>query len=33
MSAAPDQRKAWLGRGWAYPVVFDPLSGTPAMAE
>jgi phage baseplate assembly protein W len=33
MSGAVDQRKAWLGRGWAYPVAFDPLSGAPAMAE
>jgi phage baseplate assembly protein W len=31
MNGSPDQTKAWMGRGWAYPVSFDPLSGTPAM--
>lgn len=28
-----DEQKAWLGRGWAYPVTFDPVKGTVAESE
>jgi phage baseplate assembly protein W len=28
-----DQRKEFLGRGWAYPVAFDPRKGSVAQAE
>ncbi len=28
-----DEQKAWLGRGWAYPVGFDPTTGAPTLAE
>ena len=28
-----DQKKDWLGRGWAYPVLVDPLTGGVAFAE
>ena len=28
-----DQQKAWLGRGWAYPVRIDPAAGGIAAAE
>src|SRR5687767_5171269 len=28
-----DQRKEFLGRGWAYPVAFSPYTGTVAFAE
>src|SRR5262245_41806556 len=31
--AAIDEGKRFLGRGWAYPVVFDPFTGTVAAAE
>jgi phage baseplate assembly protein W len=31
--AAIDEGKRFLGRGWAYPVVFDPYTGTVAAAE
>jgi phage baseplate assembly protein W len=31
--AAIDEGKRFLGRGWAYPVVFDPFMGTVAAAE
>jgi len=30
---APTQQKDWLGRGWAYPVMIDPLTGGVAFAE
>jgi phage baseplate assembly protein W len=30
---AVDEQKAWLGRGWAYPVQFDPATGNVAVAE
>jgi len=33
MSGAMDERKDWLGRGWAYPVAFDPMTGKLAFAE
>ena len=29
----PNPQKAWLGRGWAYPVRVDPATGGIAMAE
>lgn len=29
----PTQQKDWLGRGWAYPVALDPLTGGIAIAE
>lgn len=32
MTADPD-RKAFLGRGWAFPVALDPLTGRTALAE
>jgi len=28
-----DEQKDWLGRGWAYPVRIDPLTGAIAFAE
>lgn len=28
-----DERKEFLGRGWAYPVAFDPSTGAVAEAE
>lgn len=28
-----DEQKDWLGRGWAYPVLFDPVTGTVAISE
>ena len=28
-----DEQKAWLGRGWAYPVMIDPATGDVAVAE
>ena len=28
-----DEQKDWLGRGWAYPVRFDPVTGDVAVAE
>lgn len=28
-----EERKEWLGRGWAFPVVLDPRTGGIAMAE
>jgi phage baseplate assembly protein W len=28
-----DERKDWLGRGWAYPVQLDPATGGVAVAE
>jgi phage baseplate assembly protein W len=31
--ATPNQQKDWLGRGWAYPVALDPLTGGVAIAE
>lgn len=31
--AAVDEGKKFLGRGWAYPVVFDPNTGTVKAAE
>lgn len=30
---AVDEQKAWLGRGWAFPVNIDPITGGIAMAE
>lgn len=27
-----DKQKTWMGRGWAYPVVVDPLTGDIAMS-
>src|SRR5262245_5773730 len=32
-STAMDEQKAWLGRGWAYPVHVDPTTGGIAFAE
>jgi uncharacterized protein len=32
-SVAPNLQKDWLGRGWAYPVDLDPLTGGVAVAE
>ncbi len=29
----PNQQKDWLGRGWAYPVSIDPLTGGVSVAE
>jgi phage baseplate assembly protein W len=29
----PNQQKDWLGRGWAYPVALDPLTGGIAVSE
>jgi phage baseplate assembly protein W len=29
----PNLQKDWLGRGWAYPVDLDPLTGGVAVAE
>jgi phage baseplate assembly protein W len=29
----PNQQKDWLGRGWAYPVNLDPMTGGVAVAE
>jgi uncharacterized protein len=26
-----DEGKEWLGRGWAYPVRFEPVSGAPEL--
>jgi phage baseplate assembly protein W len=31
--AAPNQQKEWLGRGWAFPVNLDRLTGGIAIAE
>ena len=28
-----DEQKAWLGRGWAFPVRIDPATGGIAMSE
>jgi phage baseplate assembly protein W len=28
-----EERKEWLGRGWAFPVALDPRTGGIAMAE
>jgi phage baseplate assembly protein W len=28
-----NEQKDWLGRGWAYPVRFDPMTGDAAVAE
>lgn len=28
-----NEQKDWLGRGWAYPVRFDPLTGAVAISE
>lgn len=28
-----NEQKDWLGRGWAYPVQIDPMSGSIAVAE
>lgn len=33
MTGAVDEEKAWLGRGWAYPVRVDPATGGIAFAE
>jgi phage baseplate assembly protein W len=34
MNGTPvDQQKAWMGRGWAYPVQIDPRTGGIAFAE
>lgn len=33
MSEPMDQQKAWLGRGWAYPLSFSPRTGALALAE
>lgn len=30
---AVDEQKEWLGRGWAFPVRLDPLTGKVALAE
>jgi phage baseplate assembly protein W len=27
-----DKQKTWMGRGWAYPVMVDPLTGDIAMS-
>lgn len=29
----PNEQKDWLGRGWAYPVTVDPLTGGIAVSE
>jgi len=28
-----EERKEWLGRGWAFPVAIDPINGRLALAE
>src|SRR5205085_5511778 len=28
-----DEQKDWLGRGWAYPVRIEPLTGATAVSE
>ncbi len=28
-----DEQKDWLGRGWAYPVQIDPMTGAVTVAE
>ena len=32
-NVAGDEQKDWLGRGWAYPVRFNPVTGSVATSE
>jgi len=32
-NVVPNEQKDWLGRGWAYPVAIDPITGGVATAE